>query len=519
MISILNALYDFASEGNADVHNIRLGDTNLTKLTDTQKMIAVNKGWFLSGYNTVRIPAGMDISGFATDNNVTKVYVELTSENSTSRISELYTKFPNITEVYLFENGTITEAVNIFTGVDNNIKAQITKVVFMEGYFNNVTLDMREYGNLDELPVVWGGFGFDKFNTLIMKIDTTKGGSLECTLFWSNQPNRDDMITDWGDGTIDSEFTHTYAEHGIYRIKTKAYNTNPVSMSGTNFVIEVENIPPYKTNCNYFFDGCTNLVRVTAYNLTLTGVVQMFYKCPNLTEIVGIETWDMSNCVSYRGFLCDCSSITYDTLLQLSNVLDFRNCDSNSASFENMFRGVTFNDAVPLQQLNVSSIRNARYMLCSIKVNGDLDLSMWDMHPTNLYEFMSGANINGAVNFSGWDVSNCTDFNRLLHWSSASSVNLSGWNFSSATTGTHSFIGCPASDWDFTGASGIKFDIVINNPQNHSVNSLVGLFNALYDFASEGNTGTHTCDIGSTNLAKLTDEQIAIATNKGWTVQ
>ena len=49
-----------------------------------------------------------------------------------------------------------------------------------------------------------------------------------------------------------------------------------------------------------------------------------------------------------------------------------------------------------------------------------------------------------------------------------------------------------------------------------TVDSLLSLFNALKDYSSEG--GTYTCTIGSTNLAKLTDEQKAIATNKGWTL-
>ncbi len=46
--------------------------------------------------------------------------------------------------------------------------------------------------------------------------------------------------------------------------------------------------------------------------------------------------------------------------------------------------------------------------------------------------------------------------------------------------------------------------------------SLMSIINALKDFSGEG--GTHTCTIGSTNLAKLTDTEKAIATGKGWTL-
>ena len=44
-----------------------------------------------------------------------------------------------------------------------------------------------------------------------------------------------------------------------------------------------------------------------------------------------------------------------------------------------MFNGITFDDAIPLQQLNTSSLITLRGMLNSVKVNGDLDLTMWDV--------------------------------------------------------------------------------------------------------------------------------------------
>lgn len=46
--------------------------------------------------------------------------------------------------------------------------------------------------------------------------------------------------------------------------------------------------------------------------------------------------------------------------------------------------------------------------------------------------------------------------------------------------------------------------------------SLLSFINALYDFSATG--GTHTATFGATNLAKLTDAEKAIATQKGWTL-
>ena len=57
----------------------------------------------------------------------------------------------------------------------------------------------------------------------------------------------------------------------------------------------------------------------------------------------------------------------------------------------------------------------------------------------------------------------------------------------------------------------INVDIAMNGCPKLSVDSLLSLLNALADGVS-GNK----CKIGTTNLGKLTDEQKAIATNKGW---
>lgn len=48
--------------------------------------------------------------------------------------------------------------------------------------------------------------------------------------------------------------------------------------------------------------------------------------------------------------------------------------------------------------------------------------------------------------------------------------------------------------------------------------SLMSAINALYDYVANGGTGTYTLTLGSTNLAKLTDAEKAIATQKGWTL-
>jgi hypothetical protein len=49
------------------------------------------------------------------------------------------------------------------------------------------------------------------------------------------------------------------------------------------------------------------------------------------------------------------------------------------------------------------------------------------------------------------------------------------------------------------------------------INNLYDL-NLTYDVANGGTLYTQKLTLGSTNLAKLTADEIAIATSKGWTV-
>jgi len=55
----------------------------------------------------------------------------------------------------------------------------------------------------------------------------------------------------------------------------------------------------------------------------------------------------------------------------------------------------------------------------------------------------------------------------------------------------------------------------LNVSSNLTVESMVAMFNNLKNLTDET---AKTLTLGSTNLAKLTDEQKAIATNKNWTL-
>ena len=66
------------------------------------------------------------------------------------------------------------------------------------------------------------------------------------------------------------------------------------------------------------------------------------------------------------------------------------------------------------------------------------------------------------------------------------------------------------------GFKNIKVDFDIRKAPNLTVQSLMNVINNLYDFRANGESTTKTLQLGTTNLNKLTDEQKAVAVNKGW---
>lgn len=80
---------------------------------------------------------------------------------------------------------------------------------------------------------------------------------------------------------------------------------------------------------------------------------------------------------------------------------------------------------------------------------------------------------------------------------------------------TSLFYNCSAlTNVTFEGEIGYGFRVSYSSAITHD--SLMSIINHLYDYSSEG--GTYTMTFGATNLAKLTDAEKAIATQKGWTL-
>ena len=229
-----------------------------------------------------------------------------------------------------------------------------------------------------------------------------------------------------------------------------------------------------KGNCQYLFYQYKGKSLDFIKNLDLSNVAsmeKMFYECTSLTEIPLLDTSNINNMDS---LLYNCKALTKIPLFNTSNVLGissaFYGCSSLTEipaldtskvnSFREIFRGCSSLTKIPLFNMsNVASLHSAFYGCSSLTEIPALDVS-------------NVTNFNGLYNtFSG-----CSKLKSILMY-------------------------------------GMKLSFDISASTQFEREDLVTILNNLAAV-----TSTQTLTMGSTNLAKLTDEDKAIATNKNWTL-
>lgn len=384
---------------------------------------------------------------------------------------------------------------------------------------------------------------------------------------------------DWGDGTTEkiSETTaltpsHVYAKKGRYIAKGNFILTRPGyggHAGATGCTTEVLQYPTEKTignndplswgfskfgklkkvnlrghniNVANLFLTCPILEEIDLTNATITNSMnQMFSNCPELKTLKGIETVKFNTITNMNSAFNNCaklSDFTFIEQLDVSKVTNFyclfngsgiksiefvRDWDMSSATNISSFATATLvPDLSPLFDKTFDKITTIGGIALSNPMIKHLDVTRLP----NCVGWTHVAN-NGCINMKTVKLNCSGTYSYAMH--TMGSAVLESIEFINDTPKEVIF-----SDYSFpsngaqqiTTFQTIKFtNVIIAEISDNSlladnnifsVDTLVGLFNALKDYSGTGTT--KNCKIGATNLSKLTDEQIAIATNKGWTV-
>lgn len=183
---------------------------------------------------------------------------------------------------------------------------------------------------------------------------------------------------------------------------------------------------------------------------------------------------------------------------------------------------------IGIENINLDNITSLREVFsgCGFEI---LDLSNWNVsNIKNMQSMFSSDSSLKTLNINGWDTSKVEYMNYT--WQSCRSLtDLSKLNTSSIQYIQDTLTGCTGLV-NFGGFENLGMAYLTSRSANYSSyklnlsgctslthDSLMNVINNLYDIATKG-CKAQSLTLGSTNLAKLTEEEIAIATNKGWTV-
>ena len=242
------------------------------------------------------------------------------------------------------------------------------------------------------------------------------------------------------------------------------------------------------TSMRYMFQSCSNLTTL------------------NLSHFNTSQVTDMNHMFSSCGKLQSLDLSSFNTSLVTDMSYMFFNCDSLT----------TLN----LSSFDTSQVKDMTYMFNYCKNLTSLDLSNFDTSQvTNMGYMFENCKLLTELDLSHFNTSQVTNMGYMFNCcSNLASLDLSNFDTSKVTSSTGlRFFGSSANSLpqltDFKAPKNMGANLDFSPCPNLTHDSLMSIINNLTTA-----TSTKKLVLGATNLAKLTDEEKAIATSKGWTL-
>lgn len=201
------------------------------------------------------------------------------------------------------------------------------------------------------------------------------------------------------------------------------------------------------------------------------------------------------------------------------------------------FHGLRNIKSLDLSSFNTSNVTTMNHMFQNCSALKSINLSSFDIsNVTSMSYTFNGCSDLERLDLSNFDTRNLTNVDSMFYnCSSLVSLNLSGCDFSKVNSLMNTFYPCSKLK-NFTGLKNLGkgytrkstnypgYTLDLSRCYNLTHDSLMSVINNLYDLnltydvANGGVLYTQSLHLGRTNLAKLTAEEIAIATSKGWNI-
>ena len=293
-------------------------------------------------------------------------------------------------------------------------------------------------------------------------------------------------ISKWGVGVWDS----------FYRA---FYNCNNMTITAT----DVPNVSAV-TSFYFGFRGTAISGAIDLSSWDLSSVDQIGYMFANCTGITSVNLSSLNtNAIASDGAFLGANNTTTVILPVGFRPTVFRNMFSNASSLTNI---------VNVETWNLSSAVRGDYWLQNTTVQPNI--SGWTIPPT--FTILKGifGYCQFNVDVSGWDVSNVQDFSELCAVNPAFNQDISGWNMASATTLDAAFASAtsfnqPIGSWNVSNVTSMNqvfqsanaFNQDLSGWNTSNVTTMRQMF--LIYAANPGNTTLNS--IGSWDVSNVTD--------------
>lgn len=251
------------------------------------------------------------------------------------------------------------------------------------------------------------------------------------------------------------------------------------------------------------------MARIDNLNNFLTDVANAIRKRKKTTSLIlasnfdaEIESIKSDETGSSQCYINDCSYLFYNSsrLDEVENILKI--CKPTNTS--NMFRSCKQATILDLRNLDLSRSNTMANMFTDCSNLTNIDLSDLDISEvTTMIAMFSGCTKLTDINLSNLSAEKVINVNNMFT-NCTSLENIIGFpNFGKGYLTT-------------TAANSTAYALNLSASSNLTYDSLMNVINSIYDIASAG-CKTQKLILGN-NLEKLTQEEIQIATDKGWTV-
>ena len=282
-----------------------------------------------------------------------------------------------------------------------------------------------------------------------------------------------------------SEIADLLKKPTLYNLAITTYNGENIIKSISNIdlsIFDTQNI----TDMSYMFRGCSSLTSITFpenFGSNVTSMYSMFFGCSSLTSITFPENFG-SNVTSMSSMFYNCKSLT---------TLNLSNFDTQSvADMGDIFRDCSSLTSITFPENFGSNV-------------------------TSMYGMFYGCSSLPSIDLSNFNTQSVTSIGDMFHGcSSLTTLDLTPLNTQSVTYMNYMFSSCSAlttltlgENWA-SNSSITSFDLSYC-PLTHD--SCLDVFNKLAT-----KTSSSTLKLKSTTKALMSDAEIKIATDKGWTV-